>query len=114
VTVDLRSGADPAAVRAILDDECQRIPDERAIERAVTRREASAIWGLAGLQRRASLIQRHMLYRDQPDGLATELARYRSVTPASIAAALARWLDPARRIANGIEVETMPAASVAT
>jgi zinc protease len=106
VAVDLQSGADPAAVRAILDDECRMAIDERAIQRAVTRREANAIWGLTGLLRRASLIQRSMLYRGQPDGLAADLARYRRVTPDTICGALARWLDPARMI----EVETIPAA----
>jgi len=106
VAVDLRSGADPAAVRAILDDECRAVIDEGAIKRAVTRREASALWGLTGLLRRASLIQRHMLYRHEPDGLAAELARYRAVTPDTIRGALARWLDPARMI----DVETVAAA----
>jgi predicted Zn-dependent peptidase len=106
VAVDLRSGADPAAVRAILDEACRAGIDERAIDRAVTRREASAIWGLTGLARRASLIQRHMLYRHQPDGLADELARYRGVTPDTIRAAAVRWLDPARMV----EVETVAAA----
>jgi len=106
VAVDLRSGADPAAVRAILDDECRTVIDEGAIKRAVTRREAGAIWGLTGLLRRASLIQRHMLYRHEPDGLAAELARYRAVTPDTIRGALARWLDPARMI----DVETVAAA----
>jgi predicted Zn-dependent peptidase len=106
VAVDLQSGADPAAVRAILDDECRREVDERAIDRAVTRREASTIWGLTGLSRRASLIQRHMLYRHEPDGLAAELARYRRVTPDTIRSALAHWLDPARMI----EIETVAAA----
>jgi zinc protease len=103
IAVDLRTGADPAAVRAILDDECQRPIDERAIERAVTRREASAIWGLSGLARRAQLIQRHMLYRELPDGLAGELAHYRAVSVDSIRAAIARWLDPARQV----DVETL-------
>jgi len=106
VAIDLRSGADPAAVRAILDHECRTVIDEGAIKRAVTRREASTIWGLTGILRRASLIQRHMLYRHEPDGLAAELARYRSVTPDTIRDALARWLDPARMI----EVETVAAA----
>jgi predicted Zn-dependent peptidase len=106
VAVDLRSGADPAAVRAILDDVCRTGVDSRAIDRAVTRREAGAIWGLTGLSRRASLIQRHMLYRGEPDGLADELAHYRAVTPASIDRAVARWLDPAAMV----EVETVAAA----
>jgi zinc protease len=106
VAVDLRSGADPAVVRAILDEECRAALDERAIDRAVTRREASAILGLTGLARRASLIQRNMLYRGEPDGLAADLARYRRVTPDAVRGALARWLDPARMI----EVETVAAA----
>jgi predicted Zn-dependent peptidase len=105
VTVDLRTGADAAAVRAILDEECGRSIDARAIDRAVTRREASAVWSLTGLARRAQIIQRHVLYTDQPDGLAAELARYRAVTPASVARAMRRWIDPDRMV----EVETVPA-----
>jgi len=106
VAIDLRTGADPAAVRAILDDECARGIDRRAIDRAVTRREASAVWSLTGLSRRAHIIQRHLLYTEQPDGLAADLLRYRAVTPASVAAAMHRWLDPARMI----EVETLGTA----
>jgi zinc protease len=106
LAVDLQRGADPDAVRAILDHECRRGVDERAIDRAVTRREAATIWSLTGLARRMSLIQRHMLYRHEPDGLAAELARYRAVTPATIDAAIAVWLDPAAMI----EVETVAAA----
>jgi zinc protease len=107
VAVDLRSGADRAAVRAILDDECRNGLDGRAIDRAVTRREASTIWGLTALGRRVSLIQRHMLYCHEPDRLAAELVRFRSVTPDSVRGALARWLDPARMV----EIETVAAGS---
>ena len=110
VAVDLRSGADPAAVRAILDEECRVALDERAIDRAVTRREAGMIWGLTALARRVSLIQRHMLYRHEPDGLAADLARFRAVTPDSVRGALARWLDPARMV----EIETTAGATGAT
>lgn len=106
VTVDLRTGADPAAVRAILDEELARGVDQRAIARAVTRREASAVWSLTGLARRAQIIQRHVLYAGEPDGLAAEILRYRAVTPDSVAAAMRRWLDPARRV----EIETIGAA----
>jgi len=105
VALDLRTGADPVAARAILDEECARGIDERGIQRAVTRREAGAIWSLTGLARRANILQRYVLYTNEPDGLAGELARYRAVTPASIDAAIARWLDPAHMV----EVETIPA-----
>jgi zinc protease len=104
IAVDLRPGADPAAVRAILDGVVAEWIDDRAIERMVTRREAGAIWGMSGLSRRASILQRSMLYSDQPDLLAHELARYRAVTPDSVDAAIARWLaKPA------VEIETVPA-----
>jgi predicted Zn-dependent peptidase len=104
VALDLRTGADPAAARAILDEECAKGVDERAVQRATTRREAGAIWSLTGLARRANILQRYVLYTDDPDGLATELARYRGVTTASVDRAITRWLDPARMI----EVETIP------
>ena len=104
VAVDLRTGSDPEAVRAILDEECVRGVDDRAIARARTRREANAIWGLTSVARRAALIQRFMMYTEEPDGLAAELARYRAITPDTVQAALGRWLDPARRV----EIETVP------
>jgi zinc protease len=112
VSVDLRSGADPAAVRAILDDEHARAiaardadDDQRQITRVVTRREAAVVWSLASVSKRAAAIQRYMLYTGEPDGFAADLARYRAVTPASIAAATARWLA-----APFVEIETVPAS----
>ncbi|MDB4958217.1 MAG: peptidase [Myxococcales bacterium] len=107
VAVDLRTGSDPAAVRAILDEQCARGIDDAAIERADIRREAGAIWSLTGLSKRASMFQRYALYTDNPDGLAADLARYRAVTPDSITVSLARWLDPNRMV----EIETVPAKS---
>lgn len=104
VAVDLRTGADPAAVRAILDEECAAPLDEPSLARAVTRREAAVIWSLAQLPRRVSTLQRYALYTGTADHLAADLARYRAVTPASVAAALARWLVPAHMV----DVETVP------
>ena len=106
VAVDLRTGADPGKVRAILDAECSAGVDDAAIVRAETRREAGAIWSLTGLSKRASMLQRYALYTDDPDGLETDLARYRAVTPASVLAALGRWIDPDRMV----EIETVPAS----
>lgn len=105
VAVDLRTGSDPAAVHAILDEECARGIDAGSIARQVTRREAGTLWGLTGLARRANVLQRYMLYTGKPDGLAEDLARYRNVTPATIDAAIARWLSPSRMV----EVTTRPA-----
>ena len=107
VVVDLQSGADAAQVRAILDEElalAARAVDEGAAARARNRREAGALWRLDGLESRASQLQRSMLYLERPDGLATELARVRAASAGAIAAAAARWIDPARMV----EVETIP------
>jgi zinc protease len=115
VAVDLRTGADAGAVRAILDEEMARVarepPPERALARAQTRREAGVLWRLEGLERRASLIQRSLLYQGRPDGLGAELARWRGVTGAAVQAAAARWLT-----APNVEIETLPlrAGSVAS
>jgi predicted Zn-dependent peptidase len=106
VTVDLKTGADLGAVRAILDEECARVPPAVDLERAYTRREAGAIWALVSIGKRAQLLERYALYTDEPDGLAGELARYRAVTPESAAAQLARWARPDRVV----EVETVPLA----
>jgi zinc protease len=113
VTVDLRSGADPDRARRELDDACRAELPERAIERAVTRREASVIWSLTSVLRRAALIQRHMLYRHEADGLAVELARYRAVTPDSVRRAISRWLGPAGMIDIETEAGAMAPGSVA-
>lgn len=104
VAIDLRTGSDPGAVRAILDEECTRGIDSLSLQRALTRREASTLWGLVRVDRRVSTLQRNALYTSEPDGLAADLLRYRAITPASIDAAIARWLDPSRMI----EVETLP------
>ena len=105
VAIDLRTGADPDRVRAILDEECQHAIDQRSIERVVTRHEAGTIWSLTSLSRRVAMLQRFMLYTDEPDGLAAELASYQAVTPETIAAALARWLA-----GPFVEVETVAKA----
>jgi predicted Zn-dependent peptidase len=104
IAVDLRTGADGAAVRAILDEELAKPLDPDGLVRQATRREASTIWSLTGLTRRAQMLHRYALYTDDADGLAAELALYRAVTPASATAAVARWTRPDAMV----EVETRP------
>jgi len=110
VVVDLRTGVDPQAVRAVLDEECARGIDARAIRRIVVRREASIIWALSQLGRRAQYLQRSVLYTNSPDGLAGELARYRAVTVETVDAARARWVDASAMV----EIETTARASAAS
>jgi predicted Zn-dependent peptidase len=111
VSADLRAGTDPAEVRAILDDELDRARtgavDERAIARVTRRREAGALWRLESISNRAQLIHRGLLHDDDPQTLVLDVARDAAVTPATLAAAAHRWLDPGRMV----EVETRPGAT---
>jgi len=111
VAADLRAGTDPAAVRAILDDELVRARagsiTERDLARCRRRREAGSLWRLESVANRSGVIQRGLLYDDDPQGLVRELARDAEVDPDRVAAAARRWLDPARMI----EVETVPGAA---
>lgn len=113
VMVDLRAGTDPAAVRAIVDAELDRArtdgADARAIARITRRREAGSLWRLESAANRATVIQRGLLYDDDPQALVRDFARDAVVTPATIAAAAQRWLDPARMV----EIETRPGATTA-
>lgn len=106
VVVDLRAAADPAKVRALLDDVIARardgaIAEPRAVTRVKTRREAGFLWRLEGLGRRVASLQRYLHHLDDPHGLAVDLARYRAITPAAVTRAAA-VLDPAAMV----EVET--------
>jgi zinc protease len=102
VAVDLKPGADADAVRAIVDDVIARPIDPESIARAATRHEAGSVWSLTGLVRRTQLLHRYALYTDEPDGLASDLARYMSATPDAVDAAVARWTRPDAMV----EIET--------
>jgi zinc protease len=104
VAVDLKPGADADAVRKIIDDVLAQPIDPDAIARAATRHEAGAVWSLTGLVRRTQLLHRYALYTAEPDGLATDLARYMSATPDAVDAAVARWARPDAMV----EIETQP------
>jgi hypothetical protein len=54
--------------------------------------------------RRAQVIQRHILYAEDPNGLVGELARWRAVSIVAGVTARAAWLGPERMV----EVETVP------
>jgi len=114
VTVDLQSGVDPAAVAALLDVELATVRagevDERAVRRAIHRREAAMLWRLDGIGRRAALMLSAHLTSGSVRGVGEALARMQRVTPASVVEAARRWLDPARLV----EVVTRPTRAVAS
>ena len=111
LTVDVRSGVDPAAVAALLDDELAALVegglDPRGVERAIRRREAAMLWRLDGIGRRAAMLLGAHLATGSTAGIGLALARTRALTAATVTAAAARWLPRA----GMIEVVTRPGRS---
>jgi predicted Zn-dependent peptidase len=108
LVVDLRPDADEARVRGEVDGALRRaceLPlDEAFLARIVGRREASVTWQLQSVESRASLIQRGMLHRCDPNGFAEELLQYRRLSGEGVRQAAARWLGPDR----AVQVEVVP------
>ncbi|MCX5747815.1 MAG: pitrilysin family protein [Proteobacteria bacterium] len=116
ISVDLRTGSDPAAVRAIVDAEVAKILAgeataelDRQLQRIITRREAGTMWSLTSIAKRVSAIQRYVMYLDDADGYAIDLARHRAVTAAAVTAAATRWLS-----GPFVEIETLVATGAST
>ena len=109
VIVDLRPEADLAEVTALVEAELEAIRTApltaRELAQAVTDIESGFIWGLEGLMARAETLQAYNHYLGAPDGIAKDLARYRTATPEGIRAVVGRVLANASRI----DVVTEPA-----
>ena len=97
ITVDVKPGIDPAMVSkrldAILADYIAKGPSADEVQRAVTREAAGRIRGLETVGGKASTLAEGALYAGNPDFYKTQLAQYAAVTPASVHAALAKWLS---------------------
>ena len=108
IAIDLRPGTSPLEIAAIIDDEMQRIYagdiDAADFARIASRRRAVTLWSLEQPLNRAQILQRGMLYYDDPQALQREFASMNAVTPASATAAAQRWL--ARPAA--VRVDTTP------
>jgi len=100
VVVDVRPGADPAVVGqrldAIIADFVAHGPSADEIQRAVTQEIAGRLFGMekvGGLGGRAAALATGALYADDPGFYEKQLAQYAAATPASVTAALQKWLS---------------------
>jgi zinc protease len=102
VAIDLRSGIAAERVEHAFDEElaaaCGAPFDAAAISRVVGRREAGVLWGLQSIAKRAADLQRHLLWHGEPNGFASEAARFRAVEPGAVQRAAAFWLTGAHRL----------------
>jgi len=99
VQVDVRPGADPKLVGqrldAIIADLVANGPTADEIQRAVTQEIAGRIFGLekvGGFSGRAAVLAQGTLYAGDPGFYEKQLRQYAQATPASVKAALQKWL----------------------
>ena len=100
-------------------------PTAAELERAKTKHESEFVSGLeriGGFGGKADVLNQYNVFLGDPDKMEADLERYRSLTPAAVQKAVARWLDtpnralirfhpePAQRPANALTLDrsTMP------
>ncbi|WP_439470974.1 M16 family metallopeptidase [Brevundimonas sp.] len=98
--VNVKPGGDADAVSARLDqllaDYIANGPTQAEVERAVTRRISQTLQALeptGGFSGKAVTLAEGELYADDPGFYRRQLAAYGAVTPASVKAAMQRWLS---------------------
>jgi zinc protease len=99
VTADVRPGVDPELVAKRLDeiiaDFIAKGPSEDEVKRVATRQISGRIAGLeavGGFGGKAVALAEGALYSNDADFYKKNLARYASVTPAEVTAAMQKWL----------------------
>jgi zinc protease len=108
ITVTLRTGADEAEVRRLVDAELDRLrrepPTDREVRRTAAGKERGFVFRLESLMARAETLQTYNHYLGDPGRLSWDLDRFRKATPEAVRAAVAASLQPERRI----EIVTVP------
>lgn len=98
VAVTLRGDADLEQVKKIVAEELAKVTREpitdKEISRAVTAKEAGAIYQLEGNLQRAQTLQEYNQFVGDPDRLSWDLDRYRKATAAKIRDYAAQYLRP--------------------
>jgi predicted Zn-dependent peptidase len=109
ITVQLRSGADLAEVKKIVEDEVKTLAKENLTEREISRvvaaNESAAIYRLEDLNSRANVLQEYNQFLGDPNKITWDLDRYRRTTLDKIRATVARYLS----LEHMITVVTNPA-----
>jgi predicted Zn-dependent peptidase len=108
VNAVLKTGADLAKVKAIMEEEIERATKEpisrREFDRVVAGTESQFVWGLQALLSRAETLHRYNHYVGKPDFITEDLNRVRNSSPAAVRDVAAKYLRKDRRV----EVLTVP------
>jgi zinc protease len=110
-----RPGKSIAEIQKIIDEELDRLrrepPDAREVERAVNQIEASfyrRMERVGGFGGKADQLNAYYTAGGGPDYFAEDLARYTSLSPTDVQAAMVRWLPADARVELIVEPEGRP------
>ncbi|MGH9257737.1 MAG: M16 family metallopeptidase, partial [Vicinamibacterales bacterium] len=105
VVVTARPGHTIERIQEVVDEELDRLrrepPDQRELQRVVNQIEASFYRGMervGGFGGKADQLNTYYFAGGGPDFYAEDLARYTSLSPADVQAAVRRWLPRDRRV----------------
>jgi predicted Zn-dependent peptidase len=97
VTADVKPGVDPELVSkrldAIIAELVAKGPSAAEVRRVVTQNAASTLKSLEPVGGKAQTLAEGLLYSNDPDKYAKDLAAYSTATPGRVQAALKRWLS---------------------
>ena len=115
VVATARPGRTIEEIQQVVDEELERVrrepPAARELERVLNQIEASFYRGMervGGFGGKADQLNAYFFAGAAPDFFAEDLARYTSLTPADVQAAVRRWLPPDRRVELIVVPEAKP------
>ena len=112
IVATARPGKTVVEMQRVIDEELDRLrrepPDAREVERAINQVEASfyrRMERVGSFGGKADQLNAYYAAGGGPDYFAEDLARYTSLSPTDIQAAVVRWLPPDRRVELIVEPE---------
>ena len=113
IVATARPGRTIEEIQKAIDEELDRLrrqpPDAREVQRAINQIEASFYRGMervGGFGGKADQLNAYFVAGGGPDYFAEDLARYTSLSPADVQAAMVGWLPQDRRVELIVEPET--------
>jgi zinc protease len=113
IVATAKPGHTVAEIQKVIDEELEKLrrapPEQRELQRVLNQIEASFYRGMervGGFGGKADQLNAYYFSGGGPDFYAEDLARYTSLSPTDIQAAVRRWLPPDRRVELIVEPAT--------
>jgi zinc protease len=104
-----RRGHTAAELQKVIDEELEKLrrelPDAREVQRGINQVEASFYRRMERVSNKADALNGYYFAGGGPDYFAEDLARYTSLSPSDVQAAVIRWLPANRRVELAVEPE---------